>query len=30
LKCTRIGGRAGIPDLMGLVRFLEQRGIKLR
>ncbi len=29
LKCTRIGGRAGIPDLMTLVRFLEQRGIKL-
>jgi ribokinase len=29
LKCTKIGGRAGIPDLMTLVRFLEQRGIQL-
>lgn len=29
LKCTKIGGRAGIPDLMTVVRFLEQRGIKL-
>lgn len=29
LKCTRVGGRAGIPDLMTLVRFLEHRGIKL-
>lgn len=29
MKCTKIGGRAGIPELLSLVGFLEQRGIKL-
>ncbi len=30
LKCGRIGGRAGIPDVASVLRFLDDKGVSLR